>query len=331
MSEDISELPAARLAATAAALNGDSGTLYHLVSGLMGEGVSFDTILFDLLVPAEQDVGARWQRGDYLVSEEHAATATMETVVALLAGSFDQPRDGMQVVVAAAEGDYHSLPPRLIAAYLLSLGYRTTFLGANVLATDLGEFLAMESPDALVLSCAMTNHLVGARAAIRASHAASVPVIVGGNAFGQTGVRPRVLGADAWASSPRDLPEILSSWSPDPETAEMQAVDPSHELTELLRQRAQVTAIAQREMAFLSTNNGHARQADEISLLLGAVEASMLIDDDQVIVEMLRWQETTLTAHGHDTHNRIATSLRAALAEVSPSAEQALARAMDSS
>lgn len=324
---DDSGLSAARLAATAAALAGDSGTLYHLASGLLGEGVPFEVILYDLLAPTEQDVGARWQTGDYLVSEEHAATATVETVVALLAGSFDRPEEGVHVVVATAEGDDHSLPARLVATHLLYLGYRTTYLGANVLAADLGDYLAAEPPEALVLACAMTNHLVGARAGIRAGHAAGVPVIAGGRAFGETGDWASILGADAWASTPRDVPQILDSWNPEPRAAEGRAADPSPDLMELMQQRPSIIAAAQRELASRS-DSGDPRLLAEISLLLGAVEASLLVNDDRPIAEMIRWQGSTLSAHGYDSARLPADSLRAALRGVAPSAERALSRAM---
>src|SRR5690606_40396084 len=112
MTSGISRLADARLAAGAAAIAGDAATLYHVVSGLMGDGVPFETVLFDVLVPAEREVGDRWQFGDFLVAEEHAATATLETVVSLMAGAFDRPDDGPFLVVAAVAGDRHSLAGR---------------------------------------------------------------------------------------------------------------------------------------------------------------------------------------------------------------------------
>ena len=157
-----SRLSEAQLGIAAAALSGDSGLLYRLAADLLDDGTPFDVVLFDMLLGSEAGIGSRWQAGDYLVSEEHAATAALETVISLFAGSFDQPDDGPSVVVAVSEGDNHSLPARAVAAYLLSMGYRTVFLGANVLASDLGEFLVSEPPDAVVLSCKMSTHL-GAR------------------------------------------------------------------------------------------------------------------------------------------------------------------------
>jgi methanogenic corrinoid protein MtbC1 len=317
-----------RLATTAIAVSGDSGRLYNVVSGLLGEGVPFESVLFDVLTPVEGEIGFRWQHGDYLVSEEHAATATVETVVSLLAGSFDQPETGQRVVVAVAEGDNHSLPGRLVAAHLLYLGYRTVFLGANVLASDLEEFLADDPPDALVLSAAMTTHLIGARASVRAAHAVGVPVVVGGRAFGEEGEWAAAVGADKWVADPRQVPDVLDTWQPDPGTAEAGAVDPSPELVALMEARPAVIAGAVEAFTTEATAGPGARALTETALLLGAVEASMLVDDDRVIEDMLVWQEATAPVHDYDA-SAIATALRSALTEISLPAATALARAMD--
>jgi methanogenic corrinoid protein MtbC1 len=317
----------AQLAMTSAAISGDAGRLYRLVGDLLDEGTPFDVVLFDILGPAEGDLGGRWQQGDYLISEEHAATATIETVVALLAGSLDQPDEGPRVVVAAAEGDNHSLPGRMANAYLLYLGFRTTHLGGSVLATDLGEYLADDQPDALILSCAMTVHLVGARSTIEASHAAGVPVIVGGRAFDEQGVRARAVGADAWAASPRDLPGILESWDPAPAAAEEAAVQPTEELLEITRRHREIVTSALAEIPVSPPGSGGVRLVAELDLLLGAVEASLLVDDQTVVDEMVAWQAETLHAHGHEDGTAVATALGSALRAVSPRAAAKLAEA----
>ena len=112
----------------------------------MDEGVPFDAVLFDYLGPVQREVGSRWQQADYRIAEEHAASTTTETVIALLAGSFDMDEAAPHVVVACAQGDTHSLPARMVSAYLTYLGWRVTFLGATLPAADLGAFLADEQP-----------------------------------------------------------------------------------------------------------------------------------------------------------------------------------------
>ncbi len=324
---ETSDLGAARLASTAAALAADSGGLYNIVSELLGQGIGFDRVLFDLLIPVEHDLGTRWQQGDYLVSEEHAATAAIETVISLLAGSFDQPEDAQTFVVTTAEGDDHSLPARAIAAHLLFLGYKTLFLGANMLASDLAEYLESEQPDALILSCTMGTHLPGARAIIAASHEAGVPVLAGGAGFGQDGRWALDLGADGWVGSLQEVAETLETWDPDPASSEAGARSTDAEVQRLIDHRLGVVARARSLLPEASIPpNKNARALSELGLALDSVIAGLLVEDGSVVEEMLAWQRATLPIHGIEAHDLMIDALTEALGEVSHRAAEILGR-----
>ncbi|MGD2060572.1 MAG: cobalamin-dependent protein [Acidimicrobiia bacterium] len=325
MSSQERDASAIELGITSAAITGDAGTLYRVASKLMDEGVTFDALLFDYLLPAERAVGHRWQQGDYLISEEHAATAAIETVIALFAGMFDQPEGAAHVVIAAAQGDDHSLPGRAISAHLLYNGYRTTFLGANVLATDLAEFLEAETPDALVLSCTMSSHLVGAHASIGAARRAGVPVVVGGRAFGKDDSRARKLGADAWSATLQGVQGELDALIADGVTGAPVAMSP--QLEDLLAEEIEVLADAHAHLRDSEDVRTDRRWLDEIAILLGAVEGVMLTGDDDVLGETLRWQQAIMTSHGYRP-DLVADSLRVALAERSPAAAKVLERSL---
>jgi methanogenic corrinoid protein MtbC1 len=306
--------PEMRLGMTAAAVAGDSGRLYSQVAGLLDEGIAFDTVLFDVLVPLEQELGSRWAQGDYLVPEEHAATAAIETVVSILAGAFDVPMEARHVVVAAAEGDLHSLPGRMISAYLVFAGYRTTFLGADVPAHDLSEYLALETPEALILSCSMSIHLLGARAAIREAHKAHVPVLAGGRGFGPSGVWAHALGADEWVASLRSTAETIERWKPDTMAAETRAADPSPDLLLLLNRRTGILADARSAITLAERSGSQlSRLENEASLLLSALQAALLVNEHEVVTDMIRWQRTTLATQGVGDYDLVLNSISQAL------------------
>lgn len=295
------------LALTTTALAGDAGGLYRIASGLMDDGVPFDSLLFDYLIPTERAVGQRWQQGDYLIAEEHAATAAIETVISLLTGMFDQPTDGTHVVIATAEGDDHSLPARAVAAHLLYLGYRTTFLGASVPARDLREFLETEPPVALVLSCAMTGHLLGAHSVIESSHSVGVPVVAGGKAFGPAGEWADAVGVDVWVGSLAEVARALEDL-PVPREAGTHLPEA---LVDLATVRSAVMAEAEAELA--GTSDGvDDRLRDEIRNLEAAVEAALLVDDPSIVSDMLSWQRSTLEAYGYEPE-AAAAALQSAL------------------
>ncbi len=319
----------AQLAVTSTATAGDTGTLYYIVSGLLDEGIPLETVLFDLLIPTAAHIGQRWQQGDYLISQEHAATAALETVVSLLAGSFDQPDDGLHIVAATVDGDAHSLPARAAAAHLLFLGYRTTFLGASVPAPDLKEYLAEERPAVVLLSAAMAMHLPAARAAIRASHEVGVPVIVGGRAFGEVGRWASTLGADAWVASPRDVAAVFESWNPDPILAESQAHGPSGDLEALSRSRPMVLAGSYSDVVQAVSNGDGGLLLSQLKVLLGAVEGAMLVEDPDPLVDTLRWQRDTLAAHGLEAQGSVVAAVRSHLDGGFPTALTVLDEALE--
>lgn len=300
------------LALTSAALAGDAGSLYRVTAGLMDDGVSFESVLFDYLIATESAVGKRWEQGDYLIAEEHAVTAAIETVISLLTGMFDQPTDAPLIAVATAVGDDHSLPARAVAAHLLYLGYRTTYLGASIPGPDLREFLETEPPDAMVLSCAMTTHLLGARSAVLAAHHVGVPVVVGGKAFGSEGKWSGSVGADAWVGSLREVSDVIATWVVD-KPGELGEVPPvADELADLQAVRSTVVAAAEADLAHQPNDRHPDRLKDEIRLLLGCIEGAMLTGDDDIVVDMLGWQQSSLAARGLDGGS-VATALQTAL------------------
>jgi methanogenic corrinoid protein MtbC1 len=324
MTSNESDASAIQLGITSAAISGDAGTLYRIASKLMEEGVAFDSLLFDYLLPAERAVGERWEKGDYLISEEHAATAAIETVISLLVGMFDQPEDASHIVIAAAQGDDHSLPGRAIAAHLLFSGYRTTFLGANVLATDLAEFLEVEAPRALVLSCTMSSHLVGAHASISAAKETGVPVVVGGRAFGDDDTRARRVGADAWSATLSgvltEVESLVEQGSHGGPVAPL-----SSDLEALLAEEIEIIAEAHRRLRSRVDGGADRRWLDEISILLGAVEGAMLTGDDDVLAATLRWQRAIMATHGYQP-DLVSESLHEALAGRFPQTAEIMER-----
>jgi len=310
-----------RLAVTTALIDGDPGIAFHMVQNLMEQGIPFDVVLFNVIAAAHADFGTRWQKGDYRIADEHAATGAVETLVAMLAGSFDLPETGVHVVVAAAEGDHHSLPARYTSALLLSLGYRVRYLGANMDATDLAGYLADETPDALILSCAMPTLLPGARASVRAAHNAGIPVLAGGAGFGPDGTWAYAVGADAWVDSPREVDDVLTSWEPDIGVAEQLVPAPPPELGSISDHRQEVLALAGGLL-----NEPPRRLRGELDLLLAAVEAALLVDDPTLITHFIAWQGSLLSSHGfaEETSAELRRALAARLDGVAPAAADLL-------
>ena len=194
---DPPDIRAARLGATAAL---DSGmTPAHLIN--------------TVLRPAQEEVGRRWQNNEWTVAQEHAATAITDAVLALISlrtPSGEWPR--AKIVSGCVEGEWHTLPLRMLDATLVTIGHHVTFLGPSLPGTQFARSLDDIKPTAALLSCTTPINLVGARRTIEVAHRASVPVIIGGRALDAGGVRAAALGADAHAATAAGVASILASW-----------------------------------------------------------------------------------------------------------------------
>ncbi|MDJ0960797.1 MAG: cobalamin-dependent protein [Acidimicrobiia bacterium] len=307
-----------QLGVVTALLDGDASLAFHQVLDLLSAGTPFDEILFDVLVPIQTDVGRRWVEGDYGIGDEHAVSAALETVVALLAGSFDQPEDGTHIVISAAEGDTHSLPSKVIAAYLTFRGFRVTNLGATLPAEELQESLELHRPAALILTCTMAGNLPGARQCIAAAHRAGVPVVAGGRGFGSDDRRARRLGADAWLSNPRLLDGLLGRWEPKIEEAEAAAADLDE--ANLSDRWADVGAIAEAvASAHDLTKTQLAALRIDVNMFVATLDASILVEDSQPLIEVADWHRAYVVAGDRpSTTDSILNQLTEVLGAVDP-------------
>lgn len=289
MSDD--DLAVARVGLMAALADADSGLAYRLVLDLMADGVPMATVIDEVLAPIQREAGQRWEDGEVSISEEHAATAAIETLVAMLAGAFEQPVDADLVVVACAEGETHTLPARMAAALLAYEGYHTVFLGTSVPAEDLAEYLQAADASALVVSCTRAANLLGARACVAAAHRAGVPVVVGGRAFGDDDQIATRIGADAHVARLPHLLEVLASWDPDPVASEGIALQVPAEVDALVGERASVAAslraaVAQAPIADPVSSKVLEQSAEE---LVDTLAASRYLDDARVLAAHARW------------------------------------------
>jgi methanogenic corrinoid protein MtbC1 len=258
-----------------------------------------------LLAEVQRKVGELWQQNEFTVADEHAATAIID--LALTAACFEVKSQALSpertVVVACAEEEWHVMPARMFAEQLRAAGWDVVFLGASTPAEHLRRFVAAEPPTAMAVSCTVPIHLLGARRAISASHAAGVPVLAGGAAFGAAGDRAAAIGADAWASTPDSAVAILSGWvSNRPPLAA-----PVRDDAPAIAAEAERPLIVERAMSILAsrfppfadyTSWQLARTREDIDYILRFASASLLTGDDSIITGFASWMTSVLAARG---------------------------------
>ena len=284
-----------RLAMLAALVNGDVPLAYRIAVELLAHGVPFDDIVIDVLSPVQAELGRRWATGDLGVADEHAASAAVDDLLVRLGATAESP-SGPAVVVASAEHDAHALGGRVVSSALALAGYRVMFLGASVPAADLADFLDMQQPFALALSCSIPTALVGAARSIAAAHELAIPVVGGGRAL-PTRRRATRLGFDALALVPGDAVTILRTWEESRPSDLVPAPAPIPEHGAFASRGHALVAAA---MPASTVGDTAPALADELQRVLQVVESALLVDELALIEEHVQWLRDTGPAHGFE-------------------------------
>lgn len=302
---------------------GDRAKILALVEELLDAGVAPLDIMTGIVAAAQRTIGERWQRGEWSVAQEHAATAmamaASEAVTARLAKT---PVTRGHVIVACAEREWHWLPAAIIGCALRGAGWETTLLGPATSPRRLSRYVQDIGPVAVAISCSVLGALPTTRRFIETSTSAGVPVVVGGAAFGSDPVRAKALGATAWAADAQGavdavagLPVVVSPVPPLPQAPaqEQAALELSHpHLVDRIRRQWSVTADSKPGPGQAALR---ATARDALPQALYAVWAALLTGDPRPMSETATWMADLLASRGVDAPSAI-EELAQALAAV---------------
>jgi methanogenic corrinoid protein MtbC1 len=202
-----------------AVLAGNLSEAHRLVIEQAQAGISVTELYDQVLQPALSEIGCMWHRGEISVADEHFATATTRALLGGLRPYFPQPEPRSATVVAAAVGgDFHDVGLRMVADCFEMDGWSVLFLGANMPATDIVEFLGQYPADLLALSastCLVVRQAGEFIDVVRTGHSSGKPkIIVGGSPFDLVPDLWEELGADGCAHSTAEAVELANRLIP---------------------------------------------------------------------------------------------------------------------
>ncbi|QGG94272.1 cobalamin B12-binding domain-containing protein [Actinomarinicola tropica] len=285
---------------------GDPHGAVGVASELIAAGRSLDQVVEELVCRAQVEVGRRWERNEWSVAQEHAATGASEAVLAALgalAGP-ERPTSQGSLVAVCVEGEWHTLALRVIAEIVGRSGWDVTFLGPSVPAAQLARYLHDLGPDGLLLSCSVALNLGGARRVIEATRETGTPVLAGGRGFGTDDRRALLLGANAWAGSAVGAVEVLGTWSrfTDPAPPLTHAGYGEHRTIERTSADLVDASMAALVAAFPAVASYDEEQVhrtrEDLGYLLGFTSAALLVDDVDLLHEYVTWLDAVLSARG---------------------------------
>jgi len=183
----------------------DAGGAGRVARQALGEGMGVAGLYQRVIAPAMWRIGELWEQGAISVADEHLATAlTHQAMAGIYGPSLGHKVKPGRILMAAVEGERHTLGLRMAADVVELAGYETIYLGADVPTDDLLQAVVARSPDLVGLSATMPSSIQALDRAVAEIQRVNPNLIV---FFGGQGVRPRERNDGAVLV--RDLEQLL--------------------------------------------------------------------------------------------------------------------------
>ena len=185
-------------------LVGNAPAVKELTEQGLAQDMGPETLLYDALIPSLEEVGARFERGDFFVPEMLIAARAMQGALdilrPLLAETGAKPIGTF--VMGTVKGDVHDIGKNLVNIMLEGAGFTVHDLGVNVAPETFVEQIGEHQPDIVGFSAFLTTTMPMFKANINALNKAGlrekVLVMVGGAPVTQE--YADAVGADGYAA-----------------------------------------------------------------------------------------------------------------------------------
>ncbi len=185
-------------------LTGNGPAVLDLTRSGLSQGLGPETLLYEALIPALEEVGARFERGDFFVPEMliagKAMAGALEILRPLLAETGAEAIG--TVVMGTVKGDVHDIGKNLVNIMFEGAGFQVIDLGVQVSPEKFVDAVRAHKPDIVGFSAFLTTTMPMFKANINALAKAGlreqVIVMVGGAPVTQE--YADVVGADGYAA-----------------------------------------------------------------------------------------------------------------------------------
>jgi methylmalonyl-CoA mutase cobalamin-binding domain/chain len=185
-------------------LVGNAPEVRDLVNVGLEENLEPEKMLYEGLIPSLEEVGARFERGDFFVPEMLIAARAMQGALDILRPLLAET--GVQqvgtYVMGTVKGDVHDIGKNLVNIMLEGAGFQVWDLGVNVAPEVFVEKVREHQPDIVGFSAFLTTTMPMFKANINALEKAGIRddviVMVGGAPVTQE--YANAVGADGYAA-----------------------------------------------------------------------------------------------------------------------------------
>ena len=185
-------------------LVGNGPAVLELTNEGLAMGLGPETLLYEALIPSLEEVGARFERGDFFVPEMLIAGKAMAGALEILRPLLAETGAASigTVVMGTVKGDVHDIGKNLVNIMFEGAGFHVIDLGVQVAPEKFVEQVEEHQPDIVGFSAFLTTTMPMFKANINALEKAGlrdeVIVMVGGAPVTQA--YADAVGADGYAA-----------------------------------------------------------------------------------------------------------------------------------
>lgn len=184
-------------------IDGDAPEVQAGVQAALSQGIQADAILNQGLIAAMEEVGRRFEEGEFFVPEMLIAARAMQGGLSLLKPYLVESgvKSAGKVAIGTVKGDLHDIGKNLVAMMLEGAGFEVQDLGVDV---DPQAFVkaAQEGAQVIGMSALLTTTMSNMQNTLKALQSAGlrdqVKVLIGGAPV--TDTYAHQIGADAYAA-----------------------------------------------------------------------------------------------------------------------------------
>lgn len=198
-----------------AILDGDTSGTIDRVQAALESGLEPGQILSDGMIAAMQEVGKRFEDGDYFVPEMLISARAMQGGLSSLKPflvSSDVKSVG-KVVIGTVKGDLHDIGKNLIVLMLEGAGFEVKDLGVDVTPEKFVAAISANNANIVALSAMLTTTMLNMKYSIEAIEQAGlrdkVQIMIGGAPVTQDFANQ--IGADGFSTSAGSVVSLAHS------------------------------------------------------------------------------------------------------------------------
>lgn len=197
------------------------GAVGFVLNLLENKKIDIIKLYEDVLTPAMNNMLFTEEEQEIAIWKEHVRTAMVRTIVECCYPYVIEKRNAMQkseskglVVVLCPPEEYHELGARMAADYFTMCGYQAIFAGSNTPYQDIYHAMTVLKPSFIAISVSDYYNLVITKKMIEQIKDMldyPVKIIVGGHVFRDDRDNYKLVGADYYAYSYKDIEKITGS------------------------------------------------------------------------------------------------------------------------